>query len=821
MGKKTTLILILMLVNLVFGGTELNGPVSIDNVPAYGSTATKYLIIDGSDSIVKSRTNTQVLSDIGGASIAALNLKLNISDTSVFARDVDLQNYQQAISGTANRVLKIQSDGTGITESIISDNGTTATINGAMSVSGNINVGGLTASRIVETDATKTLVSVAKNTAYNKNFGTTSGTVCQGNDSRLSDARTPTAHANTHLKGGSDAIVGEEDYGIYKITSTDAWYTGINYGGLGIGSNAGVNRQMMTFTDAANDTQAVFSVITSTDTGVNWSNKFKVTRSGRIKSSDIPALGSTATNYLTSNSGVISSRTIAQVLSDIGAQTAITGTANRVLKIQSDGTGVIESSITDDGTNVNFTNTGYTRFNQPLYISGLSSKTSFYTDNSYPYIYSTATESGSYPFNLFGHLIIQARSTASRNILFVAGKNPAVKMMITPDSVVVNKPLSVNGNVALNASTSGAVSSPVKLSIGVNQWSNGYTRDKLKLELAEGWGFTTGPNLDLQYHATNWHDFYNENSKIFRIGKDSVVVNGNLSLSGDIHNTILGGLSIWANGSEVLRIRDHKLGVNNTNPDSTLTVTGGANITGGLKVGSVFRSFSDSVQINKPLQVHDTLNIYDHAYGDKMSMWYSNRSEAGIINTPQYHGLEFRSNNVKYFSSDPGQTDINSDRTNVKANGDVKISSSSCGVNVSSKLDQTYTVDGSQSMKVGYKKVTVAGLNIGDEYVVTNTTGKATTIYANLSGANVRYNNYSDYPTNLYIAGGTVGDVIFLTFDGDNETYFNYKYTASSPTGPYWSRISSYTVPSMIIKCVADSVGDSTLIASEWRIMYR
>ena len=38
----------------------------------------------------------------------------------------------------------------------------------------------------------------SKNTAFNKNFGTTSGTVCQGNDSRLSDARTPKAH--THKK---------------------------------------------------------------------------------------------------------------------------------------------------------------------------------------------------------------------------------------------------------------------------------------------------------------------------------------------------------------------------------------------------------------------------------------------------------------------------------------------------------------------------------------------------------------------------------------------------------------------------------------------
>lgn len=37
-----------------------------------------------------------------------------------------------------------------------------------------------------------------KNTAFNKNFGTAAGTVCQGNDSRLSNARTPTAH--THVK---------------------------------------------------------------------------------------------------------------------------------------------------------------------------------------------------------------------------------------------------------------------------------------------------------------------------------------------------------------------------------------------------------------------------------------------------------------------------------------------------------------------------------------------------------------------------------------------------------------------------------------------
>jgi hypothetical protein len=37
-------------------------------------------------------------------------------------------------------------------------------------------------------------------------FGTTAGTVTQGNDSRLTNARTPTAHAATHASAGSDPI---------------------------------------------------------------------------------------------------------------------------------------------------------------------------------------------------------------------------------------------------------------------------------------------------------------------------------------------------------------------------------------------------------------------------------------------------------------------------------------------------------------------------------------------------------------------------------------------------------------------------------------
>lgn len=52
-----------------------------------------------------------------------------------------------------------------------------------------------------------------KNTGFNKNFGNTAGTVCQGNDSRLSDARVPLAHVHaiTDVSGLQSALDGKSD----------------------------------------------------------------------------------------------------------------------------------------------------------------------------------------------------------------------------------------------------------------------------------------------------------------------------------------------------------------------------------------------------------------------------------------------------------------------------------------------------------------------------------------------------------------------------------------------------------------------------------
>ena len=65
----------------------------------------------------------------------------------------------------------------------------------------------------------------AKGTAFNKNFGSSAGDVCQGNDSRLTDARTPTTHGN-------------DKHSATYITSSDVTYENLNGNGdVGTGSS--------------------------------------------------------------------------------------------------------------------------------------------------------------------------------------------------------------------------------------------------------------------------------------------------------------------------------------------------------------------------------------------------------------------------------------------------------------------------------------------------------------------------------------------------------------------------------------------------------
>jgi len=56
-----------------------------------------------------------------------------------------------------------------------------------------------------------------KNTAFNKNFGTSAGEVCQGNDARLSDARTPISH--THGNVTNDGKIGSTTNQVVTTTT--------------------------------------------------------------------------------------------------------------------------------------------------------------------------------------------------------------------------------------------------------------------------------------------------------------------------------------------------------------------------------------------------------------------------------------------------------------------------------------------------------------------------------------------------------------------------------------------------------------------------
>lgn len=58
-----------------------------------------------------------------------------------------------------------------------------------------------------------------KNTAFNKDFGTTSGTVCDGSDYRLYDSRTPNTHGSTHVDSDQvPLVVAGTSHGLMSYT---------------------------------------------------------------------------------------------------------------------------------------------------------------------------------------------------------------------------------------------------------------------------------------------------------------------------------------------------------------------------------------------------------------------------------------------------------------------------------------------------------------------------------------------------------------------------------------------------------------------------
>lgn len=66
--------------------------------------------------------------------------------------------------------------------------------------------GNITSAGAIGVTANLPLITTTSGVVTTGSFGTAANTFCQGNDSRLADSRTPTAHAASHGSGGADAL---------------------------------------------------------------------------------------------------------------------------------------------------------------------------------------------------------------------------------------------------------------------------------------------------------------------------------------------------------------------------------------------------------------------------------------------------------------------------------------------------------------------------------------------------------------------------------------------------------------------------------------
>ena len=89
--------------------------------------------------------------------------------------------------------------------------------------------------------------------------------------------------AELHIDGAIRLGGGERDFEIQEIRTTDpaGWAGYIDYGGIGISSINGTNRQMFMFTDGAGD-QNIFTVATSENASASWEADFVIQQNGNV-----------------------------------------------------------------------------------------------------------------------------------------------------------------------------------------------------------------------------------------------------------------------------------------------------------------------------------------------------------------------------------------------------------------------------------------------------------------------------------------------------------------------------------------------------------
>jgi hypothetical protein len=147
-----------------------------------------------SDTIITKHNGTSGVSP-ALSEITYGELAVNIADGIIYCRTPADLIIPITVANGAITMTKISATGTPSASTYLRGDGTWSTVSGGSGTVTSITAGtGLTGGTIT----TSGTLAVA--------YGTTASTACEGDDSRLSNARTPTAHASTHSAAGSDPL---------------------------------------------------------------------------------------------------------------------------------------------------------------------------------------------------------------------------------------------------------------------------------------------------------------------------------------------------------------------------------------------------------------------------------------------------------------------------------------------------------------------------------------------------------------------------------------------------------------------------------------
>ena len=309
----------------------------------------------GTDAIAPSSIGAQTL-------FTTTTLNLNSDTTLTAARAT---NYSVINSG--NHTITLPTTGHLVGDIVVVRyTGGTGTLNVTWGAGGQTVVLGAQY-RFIATGTGATNWALVKVDTHTHTFGTTAGTFTEGNDARLSDSRTPTAHAASHASAGSDPIFDQDlnttdgpTFQNIQLAGGDVTWSGNVISGFGnsidfengVLDAFGMNAQADAFKiqDESDPTkQAVFSAGGIT-TGTIRTFTFPDASGTLALTSDIPALGTGAGEAaegnhvhgnLTSDGKIGSTAGLPVVTTTAGAVTTLAlGTAGQVLRTKSDLSGV-------------------------------------------------------------------------------------------------------------------------------------------------------------------------------------------------------------------------------------------------------------------------------------------------------------------------------------------------------------------------------------------------------------------------------------------------------------------------------------------------